>query len=346
MPSFRQMCERRCVEDLIHVIEQVPVRLAARWPIGLDKSSLAMVALWSLLRWERKFWLVCLEELGVDMWALTCELDALLEARKGVPPGDNFRDQAAKPPLAWFRQRLDPFLNALLDRAAHQASAMGHGYLGSEHVLLAIVADADPPLVSLLERHKIEYQNVKDAIVAALPRSPSPSVVEEAVPAIVVKKPWGAAWDSEAVGVPRRFSLAVLMLMMTLYAFLFAAMQSLGAHPILFAMITVLVTAVGLGQMLLFGGAYPRAASIWVGACLFPIELVAAVLISSALSRFPPSTVEKVGWTILSLVLGVPAGAFLGYLSGGVVGGVFLVLDFVVKRPSQETEGDPEGKPF
>ena len=63
-------------------------------------------------------------------------------------------------------------------------------------------------------------------------------------------------------------------------------MQSLGASPIVFVVIAVLVTGVGLGQTLLFGGQYPRAASIWVGVCLFPVEIVAAVLVSSALSRW------------------------------------------------------------
>ena len=67
---------------------------------------------------------------------------------------------------------------------------MGHGYLGSEHVLLTIIADADPLLGSLLSRHKIKYQDVRDAIAAALPQNLSPSVVEQAVPAILVRKPW------------------------------------------------------------------------------------------------------------------------------------------------------------
>ena len=85
MLSFRDMCERRCVEDLIHVIQQVPIQAGGTSPIDLDDSSLAMVVFWTLLRWERKFWLVCLEELGVDMLGADVSLTSCWKRRRQCP---------------------------------------------------------------------------------------------------------------------------------------------------------------------------------------------------------------------------------------------------------------------
>ena len=79
MPSFDELYTRRCVADLILVMEQVPVRAAARSPMSLDESSVAMVALWTLLRWERTFLLILLEDLGAAKVALTDDLIARLE---------------------------------------------------------------------------------------------------------------------------------------------------------------------------------------------------------------------------------------------------------------------------
>ena len=93
-----------------------------------------------------------------------------------------------------------------------------------------------------------------------------------------VHGPWGASWDTEAVGVPRRFGMAVVLLMVTMYAVLFSAMQSLNTHPAVFVVVAILVTGVGLGQILMYEGKHPRAASIWVGACLFPVEMLVVLI--------------------------------------------------------------------
>jgi hypothetical protein len=37
-------------------------------------------------------------------------------------------------------------------------------------------------------------------------------------------RPWGARWDTPATGVPRRFGVGILMLLMTLFAVLFSVM--------------------------------------------------------------------------------------------------------------------------
>jgi len=340
MPSFQDLCARRCVADLIHVVEQVPRRVAVRAPLGLDDSSIAMVVLWTLLRWERTFWVVCLENLGVDIWNLTCELDALIRRKKAASAVDGPQPHVGDPWSSRFRQEVDRFLNPLLDRAEQEARAMGHRYLGSEHLLLAIVAGADPPLAALLARCRIHYPEVKDAILAALPQSPSTAANPEPTPAPELKRPWGAGWDTTAPGVPRRFGLAVLLLMVTLYSVLFASMQLLGATPVTFTVVAVLVTGVGLGQTLLFGGKYPRAASIWVGACLFPVEIL-VVDVGKWLTLAEHSvSVDAVAESIARVALSIPGGAFFGYLSGGLTAGVFFLLDRYAKKPGAQRDSD------
>lgn len=353
MPSFEDLCARRCVADLIHVVEQAPARAAARSPMTLDDSSVALVALWTLLRWERAFWIVCLEELGVDVEGLARELDELLRQTK-AESGDPVGPRRVDPWSARFRRQLDRLLNPLLDRAEREARAMGHRYLGCEHLLLTLIAGADGSLASLLLRHAVRYAEVKDAILAALPADASTLIdeAEEPIDAILVhpiRRPWGAGWDTTATGVPRRFGLAILFLMVTLYAVLFSSMQLLDVQPVTFVVVAVLVTGVGLGQMILFGGKYPRAASIWIGACLFPAEILVVHVGGWLLTPNAAVSVEGVALVFGRVLLSVPGGAFFGYLFGGLTAGVFLLLDrYAEKKTAAETESkdDPSQDPL
>lgn len=337
MPNLSDLYRRRCVRDVIYVAEQVPARVAARSPIALDDSSLTLVLFWTLLRWESAFWMDCLEELGVDMWALTRELDALIDETKAAELADSHSEHVHQPWSPWFRQHIDRFLDRLLDRAQQEASALGHTYLGNEHLLLTILANADAPLASLLTRHGIHYQHVKDAIVAALPDLAPVEVVEPAADALP-RKPWGAAWDSHAAGVPRRFSLAAMLLIVPLYSVLFATLQSVGANATVFAVVAVFVTGVGLGQTFLFGGQYPRAASLWTGACLLPAEVLVFLFSNYMLSSTNASLVMLLAAALGLTILCVPAGAAFGYLSGGVAAGLFFLIDRYAERSKREND--------
>ncbi|MHC4179187.1 MAG: Clp protease N-terminal domain-containing protein, partial [Planctomycetota bacterium] len=213
-----------------------------------------------------------------------------------------------------------------------------HEYLGTEHLLLAIIAGADAPLAAVLSRHNITGENVKRAVLELLKRAPA--VEDGAEPVRSIGGPVGARWDSEAVGVPRRFGTAVLMLLVTMYAVLFASMQSLDFPPAVFIVVAVLFTGVGLGQILLFSGRYPRAASIWVGACLFPAEILVVLLWAIF---FPPQSRphDLVPLLVVLLVLSIPLGAGLGYLAGGLTAGVFLLIERYKKyREGRPAEGE------
>lgn len=330
MPSFDDLCRRGCMGDVVQLVGQIPSSLAMRSSVDLDDGSLEMAVLWGLLAWGRKFWTACLEELGVDVSQLARELDGLLGEKRPVS-GSEVRMTGERPSWsAEARRRLDRSLDAILDRAGREASSFGHDYLGNEHLLLAILAEADGRLAALLSRHEIRYQDVKKAVTDALAR------VDERRFVRPPRKPWPARLDdTPATGVPRRFSMTALFAMMTLYAVVFAVMQSVDAGSTVFIVIAVLLTGVGIGQTLLFDGKFPRVASVCTGAVLFPLEIVAAIVYHNLSS---PSSVD-LGIIILATVISVPAGGLFGYLAGGLAGGVFVLLELIAKETQSKNDG-------
>jgi hypothetical protein len=183
----------------------------------------------------------------------------------------------------------------------------------------------DPELAGLFCRHGLDHQRLAMAVAAALEKGSIP-VDEYRTAAPRSQGPWGTRWDSPAAGVPRRFGMGILMLMMTMYALLFSAMQLLKTPPEVFATVAILFTGVGLGQMALYGGRYPRAASIWVGACLFPLEIIVLLCIG----------IDSEGGLACLLIISPVLGAFFGYLAGGLTAGVFLLLEKYGKHAEAE----------
>jgi len=59
-------------------------------------------------------------------------------------------------------------LMPLLAAAEHESIGLGHNWVGSEHLLLAIIKLANPRLRSVLERYHVEYEAVRQAIVHIL----------------------------------------------------------------------------------------------------------------------------------------------------------------------------------
>ena len=165
---------------------------------------------------------------------------------------------------------------------------------------------------------------------------------------------WGARWDTPAAGVPRRFGVGVLMLLMTMFAVLFSVLRSFHADVGVFALFSTMFAAVAVGQVLLFGGRYPRAASIWVGSCFFPLQLLAAwpsIYLGRPWTAFQLTNewLSLLMCWVMSLLITVPAGACIGYLVGGLVGGVVcgvsLIRDAVAPRRRDQYDRVETAKP-
>ena len=226
----QDLCARHCVRTLIDIIEQVPARWAARAPMVLDESSVRMLLLWTLIRWELRFPLTVLEEMGVDIWAFTQDVDQLIENEKIRKSGEKSPATAKGPNDPNPDILLRDLTNLWLERAEDEARSLGHDFVGAEHLLLALAAGADPSWSPLFARYGIDHERLKNTVLQAL-ASKTAHLLESAIDAIVVppspddtssmqcEVPWGASWDKKpAVGMPRKFSMAVMMMMVTLFA--------------------------------------------------------------------------------------------------------------------------------
>lgn len=132
-----------------------------------------------------------------------------------------------------------------------------------------------------------------------------------------------------AFGVPRRFGIGTLLVVTAAYGALLTVLRAMDWPRGVIAAFVGFISLIGLGQMLLFHARRPRKASIVTGAVCVPL---AQLLVYSLLAirdrgdlRFWLDDGKLLVWLLYSIVLGAAA----GYLAGGVVAGVFLVMDAV-----------------
>ena len=130
-------------------------------------------------------------------------------------------------------------------------------------------------------------------------------------------KPSPLSTNPQTYRVPERFGIAAIMSLMTLMSLLFGVLRSLDAPPYLFLFFGVMTLAISIAQM--FFGHVPRVVSIAVGAGFLPVFSIIVFILDPPKEGF---------WLIL---LGLPCiaigGGILGYLTGTIAAGVFLVLD-------------------
>ncbi len=345
----QELYDRDCVASLIHVIEQTPLRAAVRRGLAIDRSSAGLLLLWSLLRWERTFPIETLEGLGVDLWSLTRKVDEALKCHN---------QKARETGAAGDRTDLDPLVRGWLDRAAEQARGLDHDFLGGEHLLLALLADGDPELAAVFQPSGLTRDALKRTIVDALAETVEVMPLDAEMDTIATNPKrqrgddssrgpeereasiWIGDVDRPAIGVPRRFGVFILMLMVTMYAVLFSVLQTLRANPLVFVLLALLFTGIGIGQAVLFGGRYPRAASIGIGSILAPIE---ACVFAMCQKGFPSIFSDATAFLFLLAIFlfGMPLGAIFGYLFGTLTAGGFWLVDWYEKR-QQATKSSSE----
>ncbi|HEX5105307.1 MAG TPA: hypothetical protein VFV87_15915, partial [Pirellulaceae bacterium] len=117
--------------------------------------------------------------------------------------------------------------------------------------------------------------------------------------------------------VPERFGMSAILGIMTALALLFGGLRLLDAYPAIYLFFGLQAVVICIVQM--FYGKTPRAASAIAGAIILP-----AFILLGAMSerRGPP-----LSGVLCLMTMGVPIGAFLGYLTGTCAAGIFLVMD-------------------
>jgi hypothetical protein len=116
--------------------------------------------------------------------------------------------------------------------------------------------------------------------------------------------------------VPRRFGMSAILGIVTALAILFGSFRIYGVDPVLYLFFGVQALVICLAQMLY--GKTPRAASAIAGAVLLPLFLI-------AMAAYRNSHRSDVDACVA--FASIPMGAFLGYITGTLAAGVFLIMD-------------------
>jgi hypothetical protein len=119
--------------------------------------------------------------------------------------------------------------------------------------------------------------------------------------------------------VPQRFSIAEILAMMTVFSVVFGLLRRFDVHPAWYLFLGVQGLMVCLVQM--WFGTVPRGSSTLLGSVLLPMWIwLLAAFGSSALPAYHTASWIDVPFTVMF-------GGLLGYCTGALAAGVFLVLD-------------------
>ncbi len=125
--------------------------------------------------------------------------------------------------------------------------------------------------------------------------------------------------------VPRRFPVGTLLLLVLVFAVVLSVLRTVGMGAGMILFVGGFVLVVGLGQVVLFRGEKPREASLCAGVAAWILLGTLGTLAgawSGAARRW-----ETVIWMLFAIVFSAFLGAALGYITGCVLAGVFLVAD-------------------
>lgn len=146
------------------------------------------------------------------------------------------------------------------------------------------------------------------------------------VPRRVAMQVLGTPPAEKVYSAPRRFDLATIFVVTAAYSLGLGMLRGFGTPPIVVLYIAVFITAVGVGQPILFGGTKPRLASVLMGIGAFFVGTLSLPLVGRLhIGDFS----EQIAFALL---FSAPFGGGLGYVAGALVGGVFLVADKVRQR--------------
>jgi MFS superfamily sulfate permease-like transporter len=121
-----------------------------------------------------------------------------------------------------------------------------------------------------------------------------------------------------------------MLVIVTMFALLFSLLHATGAPTAVYPFVGFFCGAVILGQMILFRGRQPRAASCIVGAGMMPLLVITTIAVaggSRLLDDFRTNPGEVFGALLCTVVSCAALGLVVGYVIGTFIAGVFLIVD-------------------
>jgi ATP-dependent Clp protease ATP-binding subunit ClpA len=140
------LSDNHFADDARAIINGVLTRSAARALFGEIPSVLL---LWSLLRWERKLGIAILEKCGVVRSHLEADVDDVLNKHELPIPVTTVDFQK---------------IAELVISARDVSRSRRAEYVGSEHLLLALITSHEVTLQELLRKHGITYDTAVGAL--------------------------------------------------------------------------------------------------------------------------------------------------------------------------------------
>jgi hypothetical protein len=119
--------------------------------------------------------------------------------------------------------------------------------------------------------------------------------------------------------VPTRFGAGGLLAIIFVFSVVFGGLHRMDAHGGYYLFFAVLGLVVGMSQMR--GAKSPRWASVIAGAVVLPPSIFVAIAFEYGLQR----ALFSLPMCLISMVLG----AGIGYLAGALLGGAFLIADYL-----------------
>jgi ATP-dependent Clp protease ATP-binding subunit ClpC len=163
-PTFQSLAKKRCTSKVVAVLLQV-LRRAADGPRLLNHPLTESLILLTMIRSEINVAQGALKDMEVDLERLAKRLERLLEHCDRVVFVS--QEQVADD-LAPSHKEVSATIWDLIERGRQEAASLKHDYVGTEHLLLAIIRTADASLSSILADFGVTYERAQNAIVNIL----------------------------------------------------------------------------------------------------------------------------------------------------------------------------------
>jgi ATP-dependent Clp protease ATP-binding subunit ClpC len=159
-PTVRLLAEKRCTTKVIDVLLQVRQEAADRTRL-LNHPFTESLTLLTLLRSEINVAQAALKEIKVDLRVVEERLDKLLDRCDRVV--FNSQEQVDDDHAHTYQEAWGTVLD-LVERSKQEAAVMKHDYVGTEHLLLAIIRRANAFLSTILADLGVTYEAAQNAI--------------------------------------------------------------------------------------------------------------------------------------------------------------------------------------